>query len=85
MDVSTIGGLIGSLGFPIVCVVMCAWFIKYMYDNSREDVQKANKTIDEMVLKYSDLSNGLNNNTEAVKNQTELLLKIIEKIGDVNE
>ena len=62
---------------------MCAWFIKYMYDNSREDVQKANKTIDEMVLKYSELSNGLNNNTEAVKNQTELLLKIIEKIGDV--
>lgn len=83
MDASTISGLISSVGFPIVCVVMCAWFIKYMYDNSREDVQKANKTIDEMVLKYSELSNGLNNNTEAVKNQTELLLKIIEKIGDV--
>lgn len=83
MDASAISGLISSVGFPIVCVVMCAWFIKYMYDNSREDVQKANKTIDEMVLKYSELSNGLNNNTEAVKNQTELLLKIIKKIGDV--
>ena len=83
MDASAISGLISSVGFPIVCVVMCAWFIIHMYDNSREDVQKANKTIDEMVLKYSELSNGLNNNTEAVKNQTELLLKIMEKIGDV--
>ena len=31
MDVSAISGLISSVGFPIVCVVMCAWFIKYMW------------------------------------------------------
>lgn len=82
MDLSTISSVIASLGFPIVCVGMCAWFIKYMYDNSREDVKNANKTIDDMVSKYSELSIGLNHNTEAIKNQTELLLKIVEKVGD---
>ena len=36
MDISTIGGLVGTLGFPIVCTFLCMWFVKYQTDQTRE-------------------------------------------------
>lgn len=83
MDVGTISGLVSSVGFPVVCVGLTFWFIKYMYDCTREDTKATNQTIDNMVEKYGELSVGLNKNTEAIKNQSEAILKLINRVcGD---
>lgn len=31
--------IVKNLGFPIVICIACFWFIKYMYDKNREDLQ----------------------------------------------
>jgi hypothetical protein len=37
MDISTITSLISTVGFPIVAVIACAWFIYWIVSNQRKD------------------------------------------------
>lgn len=83
MEVQTLTTLIGSLGFPIVCVIGCGWFIKYMYDAAREDVRRAQLLVEDMVAKFTMLSESINHNTEALKNQTLILTQLVEKVGGI--
>lgn len=47
-----IANIVASVGFPIVAVCGCAWFVKYMYDT--------------FSLKFDKLSEVINNNTLAI-------------------
>ena len=51
--------LITNLGFPIVCVIACAYFINYMIKAEREENQKREE-------KYLDTINNFSNVLEKV-------------------
>ena len=84
MDISTIGSLIASLGFPIVACGAMAFFIvnrseandaklEALRKEQREDLQVIQREHKEEVAKMSD---ALNNNTIAIEQLTE-------KIGEL--
>ena len=52
MDIATIGSLIGSLGFPIVCCGALFWYINNQGKQHREEMEK--------------ITTALNNNTIAL-------------------
>ena len=43
MDVNAILQAVGTLGFPIVCAIAMAWYVKYITDRNREDIGKINE------------------------------------------
>ena len=83
MDLGTFGSMVSTLGFPIASFVACFFGLKYVYDCARVDVQDAHKQVNEMVTRFSELSESINHNTEALRNQTVLLTKLFDKEGDV--
>jgi phosphopantetheine adenylyltransferase len=78
MDVSTITSLIGTVGFPIVCVLALGFFVYKLWQQSaqREDKLMTNltecrlvneKAIETIAL-YADRLTHIENNVEAIKN-----------------
>jgi len=70
MDYSTIGGLIQSIGFPIVACCGLGWFCKYMIDQQ-------NRNIERMFDMY-DKSN--NENRQAIEKLTTAVDKLCDKL-----
>lgn len=72
MGVADIISMVQNLGVAVVMCLMCAWFIKYMFDKfmdkSKADDERHKEEIDSMTT-------ALNNNTEAIT-------KLAERIGD---
>lgn len=63
--------LITSLGFPIAACIALGLFVKYIFDINREDRAKLEE-------KYSVL---VDKTTEAIKNNTVALIRLIDKLG----
>lgn len=57
---------VSTVGFPIVSFLISAWFIKYTYDKSTEQNEKALERIGTLA--------------EAVNNNTEVLAELVKKI-----
>lgn len=70
MDVNTILQAVGTLGFPIVCAVAMAWYVKYMTDRNREDINKLNEQHQQ---EMKEVTTALNNNTLALQKLSALL------------
>ena len=70
MDVNTILQAVGTLGFPIVCAIAMAWYVKYVTDRNREDIEKLN-TQHQQEMK--EVTTALNNNTLALQKLSDLL------------
>ena len=51
MDLNAIAEIIGSLGFPVVCVIGLGWFLHKVWVNSREDMVKQMELMGEMLGK----------------------------------
>lgn len=68
LDVASIQSLIGTVGFPILAFLICAWFLKYTWDQSHASNQK---TADELTK----LTNALNNVTASVTVLTNLIME----------
>lgn len=68
MGVQDLITAIGSVGFPIVAFFVSAYALKYAFDYSMKQQEKA---FDEIA-----------NLTEAVNNNTKVLTMLVEKIGD---
>lgn len=71
MDWNTIGTAITTVGFPIVCCVAMAWYVKYITDKNREQIdaiQEQHRT------EMGDV-------TKAVENNTIALTKLCERLG----
>lgn len=67
MDVTAIGNLIGSLGFPIV---MCFLFFNYIKESDRRNDEKMSevvKSINNNTVVISSLITALNNNNVIAK------------------
>ena len=70
MDVNAILQAVGTLGFPIVCAVAMAWYVKYMTDRNREDIDKLN-TQHQQEMK--EVTTTLNNNTLALQKLSDVI------------
>lgn len=70
MDVNAILQAVGTLGFPIICAIAMAWYVKYMADRNREDIDKLNEQHQQ---EMKEVTTALNNNTLALQKLSDLL------------
>lgn len=70
MDMSAISELISSVGFPIVCFIMCGYYVKYREDKNDDKYDKLNAQHDE---EMKQIVSALNNNTIALQKLTDKL------------
>ena len=59
--------VIQSLGFPIAMVLMCAWFIKKMYDMQNDNTNKMIEREREQWDKLADLTSAVNENSSLLR------------------
>ena len=64
MDIGAVQTLISNVGFPIVCFLACAWYVKYREDKNDEKIDKLNTQHDE---ENKRMVEALNNNTLALQ------------------
>ena len=57
-----ITNLVTSLGFPIVCVIACAYFINYIIKAEREENQKREEKYIETINQFSVVMDKVNDN-----------------------
>jgi hypothetical protein len=69
MDVNAILQAVGTLGFPIVCAIAMAWYVKYTTDRNREDIDKLNE---QHKQEMKEVTTALNNNTLAIQKLTDV-------------
>ena len=72
--------LVTTLGFPIVCVIACAYFINYIVKAEREENQKREEKYIETINKFSDVMDKVNDNLSANNKRLEY---IENKLDDV--
>lgn len=72
MDAGSITSLISNVGFPIVCFLACAWYVKYREDKNDEKIDKLNTMHDD---ENKRMVEALNNNTVAITRLTDTLRK----------
>lgn len=76
MDVNAILQAVGTLGFPIVCSIVMAWYVKYMSDRNREDIDKINEQHQQ---EMKEVTTALNNNTLALQKLTDVIGNGVDK------
>lgn len=74
MDFEGIVSLISTIGFPIVCCLMMGWYVKYISDANRAEIDKINER---HRAEMTEVTTAINNNTIA-------LTKLCERLGDVS-
>lgn len=72
MDVNTILQAVGTVGFPIVCAIAMAWYVKYVTDRNREDIEKLNIQHQQ---EMKEVTTALNNNTLALQKLSDVIGK----------
>lgn len=70
MDANVILQAVGTLGFPIVCAVAMAWYVKYITDRNREDIGKLNEQHQQ---EMKEVTTALNNNTIALQKLSDVI------------
>lgn len=71
MDVNSISEVISTVGFPIVCFLLCGYYVKYREDKNDEKYDKLNNQHDDEMRQ---IVAALNNNTVALQ-------KLADKLG----
>lgn len=64
--------LVSTLGFPIVCCGGMAWYVKYITDKNREQIDKI---LEQHKKEISEVTTALNNNTIAITQLTDYIKK----------
>lgn len=64
MDFGQIVQLISTVGFPIVCCLIMAWYVRYYTDQERDERAKLNE---QHRQEMSEVTTALNNNTLAIQ------------------
>lgn len=70
MDLQSLSDIISTVGFPIVCFIMCGWYVKYREDRNDEKIDKLNTMHDD---ESKQMVSALNNNTLALQKLTDKL------------
>ena len=64
--------LLSSFGFPVVACVAVGWYVKYISDKSREQIDKI---LEDHKSEMKDVTAALNNNTMAIQRLTDFITK----------
>ena len=75
-----IANLVTTLGFPIVCVIACAYFINYIIKAEREENQKREEKYIETINKFSVVMDKVNDNLIANNKRLEYIENKLDKV-----
>ena len=75
-----ITNLVTTLGFPIVCVIACAYFINYIIKAEREENQKREEKYIETINKFSDVLEKVNDNLSANNKRLEYIENNLDEV-----
>ena len=75
-----IANLVTSLGFPIVCVIACAYFINYIIKAEREENQKREEKYIETINKFSVVMDKVNDNLIANNKRLEYIENKLDEV-----
>lgn len=64
MDINAVVTAISAVGFPIVCAIAMAWYVKYTTDKHREEITKLNT---EHKQEMTEITKAINNNTLVIQ------------------
>ena len=71
---------ITTLGFPIVCVIACAYFINYIIKAEREENQKREEKYIETINKFSVVMDKVNDNLIANNKRLEYIENKLDEV-----
>ena len=72
--------LITNLGFPIVCVIACAYFINYIIKAERQENQKREEKYIETINKFSDVLEKVNDNLSTNNKRLEYIENKLDEV-----
>ena len=75
-----ISNLVTTLGFPIVCVIACAYFINYIIKAEREENQKREEKYIETINKFSVVMDKVNDNLIANNKRLEYIENKLDEV-----
>ena len=75
-----ITNLITNLGFPIVCVCACAYFINYIIKAEREENQKREEKYIETINKFSTVLEKVNDNISTNNKRLEYIENKLDEV-----
>ena len=75
-----IQNLITNLGFPIVCVVACAYFINYIIKAEREENQSREQKYIDTINKFSVVLEKVNDNISANNKRLEYIENKLDEV-----
>lgn len=73
------GELISTVGFPIVSALGLFLGLKYQYDKDREERIAQDERYNEIAMNIKELTIAVSDNSKAVNNNSEAILKLINK------
>ena len=77
---SEVTSLITNLGFPIVCVIACAYFINYIIKAEREENKKREEKYIETINKFSVVLEKVNDNLSAINKRLEYFENKLDEV-----
>ena len=77
--------LITNLGFPIVCVIACAYFINYIIKAEREENQKREEKYIETINNFSVVMEKVNENLINNNKRLEYIENKLDEVCTDNE
>ena len=80
-----ITNLVTTLGFPIVCVIACAYFINYIIKAEREENQKREEKYIDTINKFSVVLDKVNENIITTNKRLEYIENKLDKVHVDNE
>ena len=80
-----ISNLVTTLGFPIVCVIACAYFINYIIKAEREENQKREEKYIETINNFSVVLDKVNDNLIANNKRLEYIENKLDEVCIDNE
>ena len=72
--------LITNLGFPIVCVIACAYFINYIIKAEREENQKREEKYIETINNFSIVMDKVNDNLTTNNKRLEYIENKLDEV-----
>ena len=75
-----ISNLVTTLGFPIVCVIACAYFINYIIKAEREENQKREEKYIRTINQFSVVMDKVNDNLIANNKRLEYIENKLDEV-----
>ena len=85
MGIEEITSAITTLGFPIICVIACAYFINNIIKAEREENQKREEKYIETINKFSVVLDKVNENIITTNKRLEYIENKLDKVNVDNE